>query len=127
MYYCKIAPDGANKNTTRANFSLKVDYFFSQKIRKTEKFSRLEGGPLCIYVRNMSANTFFDVGQAMELKNQKLHRAALATLMALYTCHGEPLPQLMILEFSCASLYLGFVDMAVVLYVVPVSLATITK
>ena len=43
MYYCKIAPDGASKNT-RANFSLKMDYFFSLKIRKTDKFSRLDGG-----------------------------------------------------------------------------------
>ena len=36
MYYCKIAPGGANKNRTRANFSLKMDYFFSRKIRKTK-------------------------------------------------------------------------------------------
>ena len=36
--------DGANKNTPRANFLLKMNYFFSQKMRKTKKFLRLEGG-----------------------------------------------------------------------------------
>ena len=40
----KVEPNRANRNTLRANFLLRVDYFFSQKIRKTENFLRLEGG-----------------------------------------------------------------------------------
>ena len=39
----RVEPNRANRNTLRANFLLRVDYFFSQKIRKTEKFLRLEG------------------------------------------------------------------------------------
>ena len=41
------------KNILRPNFLFKVDYFFSQKIRKTEKFLRLEGirkGSLFLYL-----------------------------------------------------------------------------
>ena len=39
----KVEPNRANRNTLKANFLLRVDYFFSQKIRKTEKFLQLEG------------------------------------------------------------------------------------
>ena len=48
----KVESNRANKNTLRANFLLRVNYFFSQKIRKTGKFLRLEGGRhflLCYY------------------------------------------------------------------------------
>ena len=38
-----MALDGANINTTRANFLLKMDYFFSHKIRKPDNFLRPEG------------------------------------------------------------------------------------
>ena len=37
-----VEPNRANKNTLRANFLFRVDYFFSQKIRKTEKFLRFK-------------------------------------------------------------------------------------